>query len=135
MSALFIHQLPALPQKIDSREGLFRCKKGWQVDVGKMNIYLKKPPFAPLLGWFAAKCGAFWCKIACVLVQNSLRFGAKCSTFCCKTQGKMVLNEVLFAAKCRAISIKIRPNGMNITFQNHQICDQKWQNAHQKVGF
>ena len=50
MGALFIHQLPTLPQKIDSREGLFRCKKGWQVDVDKMNIYLKKPPFAPLLG-------------------------------------------------------------------------------------
>jgi len=25
MSALFIHQSLALPQKIDSREGLFRC--------------------------------------------------------------------------------------------------------------
>ena len=105
------------------------------MNVDKMNIYLKKPPFAPLLGWFAAKCGAFWCKIACVLVLNAVRFGAKCSVFCCKTQGKMVLNAVLFAAKCRAISIKIQRNGMNITFQNHQICDQKWQNTHQKVGF
>ena len=100
-----------------------------------MNIYLEKPPFAPVFGLFAAKCGAFWCKTMCVLVLNATRFGAKCSAFWCKTQGKMVLNEVLFAAKCRAISIKIRPNGMNITFQNHQICDQKWQNAHQKVGF
>ena len=28
MSALFIHQLLTLPQKIDSREGLFRCQIG-----------------------------------------------------------------------------------------------------------
>ena len=25
MSVLFVHQSPSLPQKIDSREGLFRC--------------------------------------------------------------------------------------------------------------
>ena len=28
MSVLFIHQLLTLPQKIDSREGLFRCQTG-----------------------------------------------------------------------------------------------------------
>ena len=60
-SAIFIHQLPTLPQKIDSREGLFRCKKGLHVNVGKMNIYLNKPPFAPTFVRFAAKCTAFWC--------------------------------------------------------------------------
>ena len=47
------------------------------MNVDKMNIYLKKLPFAPLLGWFAAKCGAFWCKIACVLVLNAVRSAAK----------------------------------------------------------
>jgi len=60
-SAVFIHQPPTLPQKFDSREGLFRCKKGLHVNVGKMNIYLKQPPFAPVLGLFTAECGAFWC--------------------------------------------------------------------------
>ena len=77
MSGLFIHQSLTLPQKIDSREGLFWCKKGWHANVGKMYFYLRRPPFAPLLGWFAAKCGAFWCKIACVLVLNAVRFAAK----------------------------------------------------------
>ena len=43
---------------------------------------------------------------------NAVRFGAKCSAFWCKTQGKMVQN----AAKRDAKSIKIRPNGINITF-------------------
>jgi len=26
-----------------------------------MNIYLIKPPFATILGLFAARCSAFWC--------------------------------------------------------------------------
>ena len=56
VSALFIHQLLCLPQKIDSREGLFRCKKGVVVSAGKMNIYLGKPLIVPNFGLFAAKC-------------------------------------------------------------------------------
>ena len=40
MTALFVHQPPTLPQKIDSREGLFWCKKGVVVHAGKMNFYL-----------------------------------------------------------------------------------------------
>ena len=47
---------------------------------------------------------------------NAVRFGAKCSAFWCKTQGKMVQNAVKNAAKRDAKSIKIRPNGINITF-------------------
>ena len=60
-SALFVHQSFTLPQKNDSREGLFWCKKGLACACGKMNIYFSKPPFAPILGLFAAKCSAFWC--------------------------------------------------------------------------
>jgi len=48
-----------------------------------MNIYLKAPPFAPVLGLFAAKCGAFSTKMECVLVLNRVRFGAKCNAFWC----------------------------------------------------
>jgi len=40
VSALFAHQSLILPQKIDSREGLFRCKKGLVVHADKMNFYL-----------------------------------------------------------------------------------------------
>ena len=39
MSALFFHQSPTLPQKIDSREVCFWCKKRMVVNVGKMNFY------------------------------------------------------------------------------------------------
>ena len=60
-SGLFIDQLLTLPQKIDSREGLSWCKMGWVCECGKMNFYLKKPPFAPVIGLFTAKCSAFWC--------------------------------------------------------------------------
>ena len=59
MSALFIHQLPTQPQKSNSREGLFGCKMGLASECGKMNFYLKEPPFAPVLGLFAAKYSAF----------------------------------------------------------------------------
>ena len=83
MSSLFVHQSLTLPQKIDSRGGLFWCKKGAAWEYYKMNIYLKKSPFAPVFGLFAAKCSAFWCKIDCVLVQNRLRFGAKWTAFWC----------------------------------------------------
>ena len=55
MSALFVHQSPALLQKIDSREGCFWCKKCVVCAYGKMNIYFKEPPFAPDFGLFAAK--------------------------------------------------------------------------------
>ena len=65
-------------KKNDSREGLFRCKKGWHVNVGKMNIYLNSLPFAPFSGLFGAKWSVFWCKMECVLVLNGVRFGAKC---------------------------------------------------------
>ena len=116
ISALFVHQSLTLPQKIDSREGLFWCKKGWHATVDKMYFYLRRPPFAPLSGLFTAKFGAFWCKIACVLMLNALRFAAKCSAFWCKTQGKMLLNAVLFAAKCEAKSINIHNNCLNKTF-------------------
>ena len=55
MSALFAHQSPALPQKIDSREGLFRCKMGLIVNASKVNAHCIKPQFAPDFGLFAAK--------------------------------------------------------------------------------
>ena len=60
-SALFVRQMPTLPQKIDSREGLFRCKKGVVLGCGRMNIYYNKPLFAPTFGPFLAKYGAIWC--------------------------------------------------------------------------
>ena len=77
MSTLSVHQSLTLPQKIDSREGWFRCKRGVVVNAGKMNIYYKELPFAPILRQFGAKCSAIWCKMQCVLVQNAVRFGAK----------------------------------------------------------
>lgn len=55
MSALFVHQSFTLPQKIDSRGGLFWCQKGAVVHADKMNFYLKRPPLIPVLGRFAAK--------------------------------------------------------------------------------
>ena len=83
MSALFVHQSPTQPQKIDSRAGLFWCKKGLVREYDKMNIYLKKTSFAPISGLFAAKCSAFWCKLKYVLVQIAVRFGAKWNAFWC----------------------------------------------------
>ena len=61
MSALFVHQSLTLPQKIDSREGLFRCKKGLASECGKMNINSKRPPLTPLLELFGAKYSAICC--------------------------------------------------------------------------
>ena len=61
MTALFVHQSPTLPQKNDSREGLFWCKIGLTCACGKMNFYLKRPPLAPVSGLFATKWRAFWC--------------------------------------------------------------------------
>ena len=83
VSALSVHQSLTLPQKIDSREGLFWCKKGWVVNAGKMNFYLKTPSLAPNFGLFAAKWSAFWCKTRCNLPLNAVRFGAKCNAFWC----------------------------------------------------
>ena len=61
MSALFDHQTPTLPQKIDSREGCCWCKKRLVHEHYRMNFYLKKLPFAPYFRPFLAKCGAIWC--------------------------------------------------------------------------
>ena len=83
MSTLFANQLPTLSQKIDSRGGLFRYKKWSVVHADKMNFYLNRPPLTPVFGRFAAKCGAFWCKMQCVLMLNAVRFCAKCSVFWC----------------------------------------------------
>ena len=92
MNALSVHQSLTLPQKIDSREGWFRCKRGVVVNAGKMNIYYKELPFAPILRQFGAKCSAIWCKTQCALVQNAVCFGAKCSVFWCKMQCVLVQN-------------------------------------------
>jgi len=53
------------------------------MQMGKMNIYLKTPPFALVFGLFAAKWSAFWCKTECVLVQNGVCFAAKRKVFWC----------------------------------------------------
>ena len=92
LSTLSAHQSPTLPQKIDSRGGLFWCKLGLACECSKMYFYLKRPPFAPVSELFGAKWSAFCCKMECILVLNARRFGAKCSAFWCKTQGKMLLN-------------------------------------------
>jgi len=72
-----------LPQKNDSREGLFGGKKGLVCEYNKMNVYSKKPPFAPHLGLFAAKYSAICGKTQLILVLNAVRFGAKCGAFWC----------------------------------------------------
>ena len=61
MSGLSIHQPLTVPQKIDSREGLFHCKQGLVCGCGRMNIYYNKPPFTLGFGPFLAKCGAICC--------------------------------------------------------------------------
>ena len=68
MSASFAHQSPTLPQIIDSREGLFRCKMGLVVHADKMNIYFIKPRLHHILGClllnivqYGTKRSAFWC--------------------------------------------------------------------------
>ena len=68
MSALSVHQLPTLPQKIDSRGGWFWYEIGLVCECGKMNFYLKTPPCALVLGY---------------LLLNGVRFGAKWSAFWC----------------------------------------------------
>ena len=81
-----------------------------------MNIYFKQPPFAPILGLFAAKYNAFWCKMECVLVLNAMRFAAKRKVKCSKTQCNLLLNARQNAANCEPISINIRCNGINKPF-------------------
>ena len=76
-SALFIHHVLTLSQKIDSRRGLFWCKKCLVCEYDKMNIYFKKPPFVPHFGLFAAKYSAICGKTQCNMPQNAVRFGAK----------------------------------------------------------
>ena len=61
MSTLSVHQLPTLLQIIDSRGGLFWCKKGGACECGKKNFYLKETAFAPVIWLFVAKCSVFWC--------------------------------------------------------------------------
>ncbi|OFQ12772.1 hypothetical protein HMPREF2955_13710 [Prevotella sp. HMSC073D09] len=82
MSALFVHQSLTRPQIFDSREGLFRCKKGVARECNKMNLYSNGLAFAPAFGLFAAKCSAICSKTQCVLVLNAVRFGAKRSAIC-----------------------------------------------------
>ena len=83
ISALFDHQTPTLPQKIDSREGCCWCKKRLVHEYSKMNFYLKEPSFAPYFGPFLAEYGAICCKMACNMRQNAVRFGAKWRAFWC----------------------------------------------------
>ena len=59
ISILSVHQPLTLSQKIDSRGGLFWCKKGVVVRAVKVNIYLKTSPLTPVFGLFAAKWSAF----------------------------------------------------------------------------
>ncbi len=61
ISVLSVHQSLTLSQKIDSRGGLFWCKKRLVVHAVKVNIYLKTSPLTPVFGLFAAKRSAFWC--------------------------------------------------------------------------
>jgi len=83
MSAHFTHQPLTLPQKIDSREGWFWCKKGLAYKRRQDEYTFIKPQFAPDFGLFTTKTSAFWCKTQCNMVQNAVRFGAKCSAFWC----------------------------------------------------
>ena len=61
MSALSSEHSSTLPQKIDSRGGLFWGEKGVVCECGKMNFYLNRPLLAPTFGLFAAKWSVFWC--------------------------------------------------------------------------
>ena len=83
LTALFAHQPPASPQKIDSREGWFWCKKGLVVNAAKMYFYLIAPAFAPVFGLFAAKCSVICGKTQCILVLNTSWNAAKRTAFWC----------------------------------------------------
>ena len=58
ISALSAHRASTLPQKIDSREGLFRCKRGLVANASKVNTHCIKLQFAPMFGLFAAQYSA-----------------------------------------------------------------------------
>ena len=85
-----------------------------------MNTHCIKPQFAADFWLFSAKFIAFWCKMRCILVLNTVRFGAKRSAFWCKTQDVLVLNARQNAAKCPMIRIKIRCNGTKKASSNYQ---------------
>ena len=70
MSALSVHQSSTLPQKIDSREGWFWCKKGVSLRMWQNEFIYPKTAIYTL---FWAICS----KIQCVLLLNAVRFGAK----------------------------------------------------------
>ena len=93
MSALFVHQSFTLPQKIDSRGGLFWCQKGGSCAC-RQNEFLFKTTATN------TRFGTICSKMQCVLVLNAVRCGAKCSVFWCKTQGALVQNARCFGAKC-----------------------------------
>ena len=61
ISALSAHRASTLPQKIDSREGLFRCKRGLIANASKVNTHCIKLQFAPIFGLFAAQYSAICC--------------------------------------------------------------------------
>ena len=83
MSAFFAHQSFTLPQKIDSRGGLFWCQKGAIVHAGKMNFYLNRPALTPVFRPFSAKRSVFWCKTQRNMPLNAVQYGAKRSAFWC----------------------------------------------------
>ena len=61
MSALSVQQLAIMPQKIDSREGLFWYKRGLVLGCWRMNIYYNELAIAPYFEPFLAKWGAICC--------------------------------------------------------------------------
>ena len=65
MSALFVHQPPTLPQKIDSREGCFGANRGLHVNAAKRIFIKKHRHLHPLLA---------------TLVLNAVQNGAKRKT-------------------------------------------------------
>jgi len=54
---LSTNRSPCRKKSILAKVG-FDAKRGLVCECNKMNIYFKKPPFAPHLGLFAAKCTA-----------------------------------------------------------------------------
>jgi len=81
------------------------------MQMGKMNIYLKTPPFAPVFRLFAAKWSAFWCKTECVLVLNGVRFGAKWSVLCCKMRDEKHKNTLQWYKQNLSKPLKLRLKG------------------------
>ena len=75
-SDLFVHQWPTLSQKIDSRGGLFWCKKGGSCAC-RQNEFLFKLTATNTRFWVICS------KMQCVLVQNTVQYAAKRSAFWC----------------------------------------------------